>query len=113
MPGTQFGLESNGERRFLYAFVKLKQVRMAGADSNPDYFHRSFWWKCSNALDRQKKSAKFDRAQFFTERELDLLKNIREKAESQMHLVAYSPADTANARIEIDQNVANGFRRID
>lgn len=61
MPGTQFRFEPDCQRCFLHAFVKLKKMGMTLTDSNPDYFHQSFWRKCSNAFDRQEKGAKLDR----------------------------------------------------
>jgi hypothetical protein len=65
VPWSQIGCESNRERCFLNAFVKLKKMRMACADPDPDNFHWSFRWKCSNAFDRKEKCAKFNRFEFF------------------------------------------------
>ena len=55
MPRAQVRFQSDRKRRFLNPFVKLKKMRMTGTDSDPDYFRGSFWRKCSNSFDRQKK----------------------------------------------------------
>jgi len=65
MPWTQFGLDSDRERGFLDAFVKLKQMRMAGAGADPDYFHQSFRRKSANAFQRKEKCAELNRIEFF------------------------------------------------
>lgn len=79
MPWPQFWFESDLERRFLDAFVKLEQVRMTCADADPDDFHNSFRRKCSNPFHRQKKRAKLDPAEFFLQRKFDSLRHVREK----------------------------------
>src|SRR4029077_17752617 len=113
MPRTQFGFKPDSERGFLHAFVKLKEMRMTLTNADPDYFHWSFRRKCSHVFDRKEKRAKLNCAQFFAQRKIDILRNIGKKTESQMNLISGSPAHTANSRIEIDQNVADRFRRID
>lgn len=65
MPWTQFRLNSDCERRFLNAFVKLKQMRMAGAGADPDYFYQSFRRKSANAFHRKEKCAELNRIEFF------------------------------------------------
>ena len=113
MPWTQVWFQSDRERGLLHAFVKLKEMRMALADSDPDYFHWPFGRKCSNAFDRKEKRAKPNHFQFFPERTIDIFANVGKKTQSQMDLVAGGPAHTANARIESYQSFANRRRRID
>ena len=61
VPRSQIGQQSDTESGFLNAFVKLKEMRMALTDTDPDYFHYSFRRKGSYAFDRQEKRAKLDR----------------------------------------------------
>jgi len=84
MPRTQFRLDSNRERRFLNAFVKLKQMWMTGARPNPDYFHQSFRRKSADAFEGKEKRAELDRTKFFPERELNGLGNIGKKTKSKV-----------------------------
>jgi len=65
MPRTQVRKQPDRERGFLDPFVKLKKMRMTGADSNPDYVYRALGWKCSEALDGQEESMELDRFEFF------------------------------------------------
>ena len=113
MPWPQFRFDPDLERCFLNAFVKLEQVRVAGANADPDYFHDSFRRKCSNVLHRQEERAKPDRAEFFAQRKFDSLRHVRKKTEREMDLIARRPAHALNVRIEISQDFANGLRWID
>ena len=113
MPRSQFGLDPNLKRGFLDAFVQLKKVRMRRADADPNDFHATSRWKCSNALDRQKKRAELDRIQFLAQRKIDILGNVGEKAEREMHLIASCPTNAANLRIKTRENLSNRLRRID
>lgn len=113
MPWSQLGFYSDLERCFLDTFVKLEQVWMPSTDADPDDFHNSFRRKCSDAFHRQKESAKLDRAEFFVQRKFDSLRHVREKTEREMDLIARRPTHALNVRIKIDQDFANGLRRID
>jgi len=110
MPGTQLGLESHCERCFLDTFVQLKKVRMCLSDSNPDNLHVTFRREGSDAFDRQKKRAKFNRAQFFTQRRVDIVGNVRKKAEREVDLIRRSPAHPGNVRIEMCEEFADRVR---
>ena len=61
MPRAQIGQQSDTESGFLNALVKLKEMRVALTDSNPNDFFWSFGRKGPNAFDRQEKCAKLDR----------------------------------------------------
>ena len=113
MPRTQLGLDSHRERRLLNAFVKLKKMGMTGPDADPDNFHHSFWRKGSNSLHGQEKGAKFNHFQFFMQGMLDVLRNVWEKAQREMNLIAGRPANTWDPRIEIDQKLSDRWGRID
>src|SRR5436309_11538656 len=110
MPGTQLGLESHCERCFLDTFVQLKKVRMCLSDSNPDNLHVTFRREGSDAFDRQKKRAKFNRTQFFTQRRVDIVGNVRKKAEREVDLIRRSPAHPGNVRIEMCEEFADRVR---
>jgi len=101
------------ERGFLNAFVKLKQMRMTGANAEPNYFNNAFRRKSPDFFNGQKKRAKLDRFQFFTQRKIDLLGDVGEKTERKMDLVTGNPVHTANAWVESDQDFPNGWRWID
>ena len=77
-------------------------MRMTGADADPNNFHGSFRRKGSYFFHRQKKRAKLDRLQFFAQSKIDILGNVREKAEREVDLIRRGPAHTANVRIEPD-----------
>jgi len=103
MPRTQIGFEPNGQRCILSALVKLKEMRMAFSDSDPDDFRRTFRWKRPDALDRKKKCAELDYAQFFAQRHIDTFRDVGKETEREMHLITRGPAHTANAWIKIDK----------
>ena len=113
VPWTQFRFDSDGERRFLDTFVELKQMRMTGAGPDPDYFDSSFRRKCSNAFHGKEECAKFDRAQFFTQRKFDVFSDVREEAQSEVQLIASCPANASNLWGEIGQDIPDRFWRID
>ena len=107
MPRPQIGQQSDSERGFLDAFVKLKEMRMACANTDPNNLDHAFGWKCSNAFNRQKECAKFNCLEFFAQSKIDILGDVGKKSESQVHLIASGPAYAANARVEIDQNFSD------
>ena len=51
---TEIRLEPNGEKRFLNALVELKQMRMAGADADPDDLRPALGRERSNTGHRKK-----------------------------------------------------------
>lgn len=113
MPGAQIRFLPNGQSGFLHPLVQLKKMRMTRADTNPNNFCRAFWRKCSNTLDWQKESAKLNCPKFFTQRKIDIVPHVREKAESEMHLIAFSPAHASDVRVKIDKVVSDVFGQID
>ena len=107
MPRSQIGGETDSERRVLDAFVKLKKMRMACANADPDNFRRTFGGKCSDSFDRQKESVKLNRLEFFAQCKVDILRHVGEKPECEMHLIADCPTHAANVRIKIGQDSSN------
>ena len=100
MPGAQVRLQPGSKRGFLHAFVDLKQMRMAVANADPNDFRSAFCRKCSDAKNRQEECAKLDRAELFAQRGIDIVWNIIEETERQVHLSRISPAHPANVRIK-------------
>src|SRR5258708_4464052 len=76
MERAQIGLETRGERGFLHAFVQLKQMRMAGADTDPNNFRPTFTGKCSQADDRKEKGFPGDRSQLSHQAFLSFARNV-------------------------------------
>lgn len=107
MPRSQIGGETYRKRCVLDAFVQLKEMRMACAHADPDNFRRALGRKCSDTFNRQKEGAKFNCLKFFAQRKIDILRNVGEKPERQVHLIAGRPTGTANAGIKIDQNFSD------
>jgi len=107
VPRAQIRFQSNRERRFLDAFVKLKKMWMTGANADPDYLHHAFRRKCSDSFDWQEEGVKFDCLEFFAQSKIDILRYVGKKAESKMHLIAGGPADAANPWIKIDQSFSD------
>ena len=107
MPRPQFRLDPHLERRFLDAFVKLKKMRMTRSHADPNYFHHSFRWKCSDDLDWKKECFEIDCLQFFPQRKIDILRDVWEKSEREMNLIPHCPAHAANVWIEIDEKFSN------
>jgi len=99
MPRTKFRLETSSERGFLHSLVNLKQVRVRLADADPDNFRSALCRERSDANNGQKEGAELDRAEFFSQREIDFIRNIAVETERQMHLRGIGPAHTANVRI--------------
>ncbi len=100
MPGAQIRLQPGSERRFLHAFVDLKQMRVCVANADPNDFRSAFCRKCSDIANRQEERAKLDRAELFAQRGIDIVWNIIEETERQVHLSRVSPAHAANVRIK-------------
>jgi len=107
MPRTQIGLEPNGQGRVLNPLVKLKEMRMAFSDADPDYFHHSLRRKRSDSFDRQKKCAKFDCLEFLAQRKNDILRYLGKKTEREMDLIDNGPAHAANMRIKLGENLTD------
>lgn len=107
VPRSQIGFQSDAERRFLDAFMNLKEVRVPPTDADPDNLNHASWRKCSNAFDWQKKRAKLDRREFFPQSKIDIVRHVREKTEGEMDLIARSPAGSGNSRVKVDQNLAD------
>ena len=99
MPRTKFRLETSSERGFLHSLVNLKQVRVRLADADPDNFRSALCRERSDANNGQKEGAEFNYAEFFSQREIDFIRNIAVETERQMHLRGIGPAHTANVRI--------------
>ena len=99
MPRTKFRLETSSERSFLHSLVNLKQVRVRLADADPDNFRSALCRERSDANNGQKEGAEFNYAEFFSQREIDFIRNIAVETERQMHLRGIGPAHTANVRI--------------
>jgi len=100
MPGTKLRLEASGKRCFLHPLVDLEQVRVGLTNADPNDFRRAFRWKSPDGRDRQEKCAELDLAEFFTQREIDIIRDIAEESERQVHLLRISPAHAANLRIK-------------
>ncbi len=113
MPWAKIGFEPDGERGILYSFVKLKEMWMTRTDADPNNFYRAFGRKCPDPFNRQKESAKLNRAQFFPQLEIDLCGHIGKKAESEMHLIARHPARATDMRVETNQRFFNRRWQID
>lgn len=107
MPGAQIGFDSGGQCCILHPFVKLKKMWMTFPNANPNDFHVTLGRKCADAFDRQKKSAKFNRAQFFAQRKIDIFRYIGKETERQVHLIAGDPTDAANMGTKIGQNFSD------
>ena len=106
MPRTKFRLETSSERGFLHSLVNLKQVRVRLADADPDNFRHAVCRERSDANNRQKEGAELDRAEFFAQRRIDIVWNIIEETERQVHLSWITPAHAANVRIKIGKQLA-------
>ena len=113
MPWTEIGFEPNGQRSFLHALVKLKQMWMALPDADPDNFWRTFGRKGSDAFNREKERAEFDSTQFLAQGKLDISRYVGKESEREMHLTARNPAHTADARVKIGKCLFDGRWQID
>ena len=112
MPWTQFWLDADGQRGLLHAFVYLEKMWMSATNADPNDFRRALRRKCAHAGDRQKKRPKLDCPEFFAQHEIDILSNVAEEAQGQMHLFGIDPTHSANLWIKIDQEVFAEFRQI-
>ena len=103
MKRAKLGFQAALECGFLHALVKLKQMWMPGADTDPDNLWRTFGRKSAQTDDRKKEGFELDRAEFFSQARFDIFRDTLEKAEGEMHLIAIDPTHPANVRIQIDQ----------
>src|SRR4051812_19312836 len=98
MERAQVGFEARREKSFLDAFVELKQMRMAAAHTDPDYFRPAFGWKSSDTDERQEKRFPRNGSEFLRKCLLSFGRDISKKGESEMHLARSEPAHTAQMR---------------
>ena len=106
MPRAQIGFQSDGERGFLHSLVKLKQMRMARADANPDYFHNALCGgKVPRARKREGKRREIQsRPVLSRKRELALPRVTSGKnPKGEMDLVVCGPANAANS-VDLDRS---------
>ena len=82
-------------------------------DADPDDFRSALCGKRSDANNRQKECAELDRAEFFPQRKIDVVRHIAKETERQMHLSRVDPAHTANVRINICKQLTRWLRQID
>jgi hypothetical protein len=113
MPRFKLWFEPGSERGFLHALVNLEQMRMRLPDADPDNFWSAFCGKASDANNGQKEGAKLDRAEFFTQHEIDVVRHIAKETERQMHLSRLDPAHIANVRINTSKQLTRWLRQID
>ena len=113
MPGTKLRLQPSRERGFIHALVDLEQMWVRLANADPNNFRSAFCREHSDADDGQKECAELDRAEFFAQRKLDVVCNIAEESERQMHLRRVNPAHAANVRIKVCEELARCLRKVD
>src|SRR5689334_17127338 len=113
MERSQVGFEPDGEDCFLDALVQLEQMRMTGADADPDYFRPAFSGERSEADERQEKRFPGNGSEFFRKRFLNFGPDISEKGESEMHLARFEPTDPAQMRIQFREGCGDRFRQLD
>jgi len=113
MPGVQLRLQPGGERGFLNAFVDLKQMRVRRADADPDNFRSSLSGKRSDAGNGQKERAKLNCAEFFAQRAINIIGNITEETERQVHLSRVDPPRATDMWIKACKQLARFIRQID
>ncbi len=106
MKRAKLGFQATLECGFLHAFVKLKQMWMPGADTDPDNLRRTFGRKFAQTDDRKKEGFELDRAEFFSQARIDIFRHTLEKAKGEMHLIGIDPTHPAHVRIQIDQAFA-------
>jgi hypothetical protein len=106
MPRSELWFEPGSERDFLHALVNLEQMRMRLPDADPDNFRSALCGKGSDANNRQKEGAEHDRAEFFPQRKIDVIRHIAKETERQMHLSRVDPVHPANVRIKTCNQLA-------
>ena len=99
VPRAKFGFEPSGERCFLDAFVDLKQVWMSGADTDPNDFGRTFRRERAGADDREEKGVELNGLELFAQNFFDCPLDVPKKSDSEMKLVASSPANYFQVRV--------------
>lgn len=82
MERAQIWFEANGEDRFLDPFMELKEMRMTGADTDPDNFWSAFAGESSKPDERQEEGFPGNGAKFFAKFFPGLSRNASEEAES-------------------------------
>lgn len=80
MKRALLGFKTRLERGFLHALVNLEEMRMTGADSDPDDFRRTFRGKFSETENRKEKCFELDRAEFFAQPKINIFRHAFEKA---------------------------------
>src|SRR6266446_3723081 len=88
-------------------------MRMRLPDADPDNFRSTLSGKGSDANNGQKESAELDRAEFFPQRKIDVVRHIAKETERQMHLRRIDPAHTVNVRVNTCKQLTRWLRQID
>jgi hypothetical protein len=81
-------------------------MRMRLPDADPDNFRSALCGEGSDAKNGQKERAELDRAEFFPQRKIDVVRHIVKETEREMHLSRVDPAHTANVRINTCNQLA-------
>src|SRR5204862_3211966 len=91
MECAQIRLEAGGEDGFLDAFMQLEQMRMAGADSDPNDLRPALARKSSETNERKEERFPGDGAEFFRKRFLRFRGNAPEKTQGELHFARLEP----------------------
>ena len=113
MPWPQVGFETDGKRSLLNTFVKLEQVRVTGAESDPQNRWWTLRWKPADAGRRKEKCSEADLREPVPESDNDILGDVGEETEGEMHLFRVDRTHAANLRYEILDSCGKGRREVD
>jgi hypothetical protein len=113
MPRSKLRFEPGSECGFLHTLVNLEQMRMRLPNADPDDFRSALCWKGSDANNGQKEGAELDRAEFFPQRKIDVIRHIAKETERQVYLSRVDPTHTADVRINICKQLTRWLRQID
>ena len=112
IPCAQFRLQTDSQSGFLDAFVDLKKMWMARANTHPDNLRDPTWRKGSNTSKRKEETVKLDQAESFLQSLIGFLAHIAQETQSKMELLRDGPAHTSNLRIQIGERLLERLRQI-
>src|ERR1043166_7823700 len=88
-------------------------MRMAGPDANPKNVRTPFARKSAQPGNGKEECFPCDGFQILFERLLDIVRNVAEETERQVHLLRCEPADAAQMRVQFRELFSNGGRKLE
>ena len=109
-PRSEIRLDAGGQRGVRNSFVKLKEMGMSAPHADPNDLRPALHRKNPDAVQRQEKGGKLNRAKISAQFLLCLGRNITQKGQGEMNLIRGEPPDAGNVRIQPNEQLRDSVR---